>query len=135
MISEQQIETMIALSAPLVEHPLPWAELSPEQEAAFRVLLPLPGVGFDATQREWLSLWWLPVTPEGLAALNALMPPHHVLAAREDTESNLWLSADVLSDAIDGGRLAALWPLVSALPLNYRPVESWPVPLLEGEGD
>lgn len=126
-MTQEQIETLIELSAPLVDSPLPWSQLSAEQREAFRWLMPEPGVGFDEDQRFYLNRWWLPVTPEQVGELNSLMPPNSRVAPRLDGDGNQWLCADLLSDAADDGRLAALWPILSELPLTYRTPEMWPV--------
>lgn len=123
-MTAEQINLVVSFSAPLVDNPLPWSSLSPEQQDAFRLLMPAPS--FDADQRFYLSLWWLPVTPEQLDQLNALTPPHMVIQARE-AEGQLYIGADLLSDALDGRRLSALLPILETLPLNYRPPETWPV--------
>ncbi len=124
-LTEQQIEEMVALSAPLMENPLPWVELSQEQQAAFRLLMPQPS--FDSVQRHFLSLWWLPFPSELIDDLNAGCPTGTQIVPREDGDGGLWLSADLLSDALDGRRLSALLPILETLPLIYRPAETWPV--------
>lgn len=123
-MTAEQINLIVTLSAPLVGNPLPWEGLSPEQKGAFQLLMPSPS--FDADQRFYLSLWWFPVAPEQLDQLNALTPPHMVIQARE-AEGQLWIGADLLSDALDGRRLAAILPILETLPLTYRPAETWPV--------
>jgi len=132
-MTEQQTAMLIELSAPLVAEPKSWAELTEEQQEAFRWLLPEPGIGFSDEQRYWLNFWWLPVSAEDVSALNELMPANHRLSARADADGNLWLNSDVLSDAIDGGPWAAIWSTVSTLPLTYRAEESWPSPKEEDE--
>lgn len=133
-LTSEQTEQLIELSAPLVAHPLPWAELSPEQQEAFLWLMPAESIGFTPEQRSWLGLWWLPTTEGELADLNALLPPTTRLAAREDTEGALWLSADLLSAALaEAAPWAALRPALTALPLTYKAAESWPIPQEEDE--
>lgn len=118
-------EQLIALSAPLVETPLPWSALSYDQREAFRTLMPRPS--FTAEQRTWLALWWLPVDETVLQDLNTLAPVNTRFTSRPDLDGQHYVSADLLSDALDGGRLAALLPILSALPLTYRTAEDWPL--------
>lgn len=134
MLSQEQIDAMIALSAPLVENPLPWSSLSEEQKGMFLLLMPQPEAGFNEVQRFYLSLWWLPVTSEQLDEVNTLCPPNTAIAPRLDAEGNRYIGADLLSDALFGGRLSALEPLLTTLPLTYRQAETWPVPV-EEEGE
>lgn len=123
-LTQEQIARMVELSAPLVADPLPWTALSDAQQEAFRLLMPRPS--FGEMQRLYLSLWWLPVDQPLLDVLNDLMPPNNVLAAREDDSGGLWLCADLLSDALDDGRLAALLTTLETMPLTYRTAEAWP---------
>lgn len=123
-LTQEQIDGMVALSAPLVGNPLPWTDLSPEQQAAFRLLMPDPA--FDDTQRFYLGLWAFPVTTEQVDALNNLMPAHHVIAPRAAESGALFIGADLLSDALDGRRLSALLPILETLPLTYAPGIVWP---------
>lgn len=119
------IQALIDASAPLVANPLPWSELSPEQQGVFRALMPQPS--FTPDQREWLSLWWLPVTQEQVDGYNALLPANTRLAPREDIHGNLFLSVDVLSDVLDNGRLSVLATVLDDLPLTYKATEEWPL--------
>ncbi len=125
-MTPEQIDLLRDLSAPLVENPLPWSALSPEQQNAFRLLMPDPT--FTDDQRECVNLWWLPVTPEQVQELKPLCPAGSEYPGREDIEENLFLSSDLLSDALDGRRLAALLPILQTLPLTYKLPEEWPVP-------
>lgn len=122
-MTPEDVELLRSLSAPLVESPLPWSELSPEQQSAFRLLMPSPF--FAPEQRGWIDLWWLPVTEGVIVDLNALCPANTLLSGRVDLEGNFFVSVDLLSDALDGGRLAALLPMLEALPLTYKAPEDW----------
>ncbi|HWL54268.1 MAG TPA: hypothetical protein VNQ90_17645 [Chthoniobacteraceae bacterium] len=128
-MTPEEIDLLRDLSAPLVEHPLPWSGLSGEQQAAFRLLMPRPT--FTDEQREWVSLWWLPVTVQQVADINAVVPAGNQYPGREDLDGDLFISVDLLSDALDSGRLAALLPILQSLPLTYKLPEEWPVPDLE----
>ena len=124
-LTQDQIDGMVALSAPLVAHPLPWADLSPEQQGAFRLLMPDPA--FDDIQRHYLGLWVLPVTSQQVDDLNALMPANSGIAPRAAEDGTLWIGADLLSDALDGRRLSPLLPMLETLPLPYAETITWPV--------
>lgn len=128
-LTPEQIEDMVTLSAPLVENPLPWSELSPEQQVAFRLLMPDPS--FTDEQRFWLGQWVLAVETQQVEALNALMPPNNVIAPREAEDGSLYVGADLLSDALDGRRLAALLPTLETLPLTFAETIVWPEPQIE----
>jgi hypothetical protein len=124
-LTPEQIEKMVDEWAPIMENPIPWIDLSPKQEECSRWLMPNPS--FTDDQRFWLGKWVLPVTPEQVSDLNALMPPHNVIAPREAEDGSLWVNSDLLSDALDGGRLSALLPILETLPLTYAPGIVWPV--------
>ncbi len=125
-MTPETIDLLRNLSAPLLESPLPWESLSPEQQNAFRLLMPDPT--FTNDQREYINLWWLPVTPEQVQEIKLLCPTGSVYPGREDLEGNLFVCSDLLSDALDGRRLAALLPILQMLPLTYKLPEEWPVP-------
>ncbi len=124
-MTPEEVDLLRELSAPLVADPLPWGGLTFEQQSAFRLLM--PGPSFTSDQRGWIDLWWLPVTEESLADLNALCPANTALSGRVDVEGNLFVSVDLLSDALDGGRLAALLPALETLPLTFKATEEWPM--------
>ncbi len=124
-LSQQQIDEMIALSAPLVTSPQPWAQLSTQQRAAFRLLMPAGFGGFDDDQRFWLRQWWLPSNADQIQQLVVLCPADTVVAGRIAADGRIFLSADLLSDALDGGRLAALMPVLEMLPLTFAETITW----------
>ncbi len=123
-LTQEQIDGMVALSAPLVENPLPWAELSEAQQGAFRLLMPGPG-GFDQMQRYWLHQWWLPVTAGQLDVLNGMMPAGSVIEGRASADGGIYIGADLLSDALDGGPLADLLPVLEGIPLTFGLTIAW----------
>lgn len=124
-LTQEQMDLMVELSAPLVENPLPWLELSPDQQDAFRFLMPNPS--FGDLQRHFIGLWVLPVTSGQVDDMNALMPPNSVIAPRVAEDGRLFVGADLLSDALDGRRLSATLPVLEALPLTYAETVTWPV--------
>ena len=124
-MTQDQIDLLIELSAPLVGDPKSWLEVSTEQREAFMLLM--PSDFFTPEQYYWLSFWWLPSSVEGLAALNSLCPPNTTITGREDIHGDLFVSCDLLSDALNGGSLSALLPILKTLPLTYKHAEEWPV--------
>lgn len=123
-MTPETIQTLIAASAPLVANPLPWSQLTPEQQSVFRSLMPQPS--FTPDQREWLSLWWLPVTQEEVDFYNNLLPSNTRISPRADINGDLFLSADIISDILDNGRLKQLEALLENNPLTYKPSDHWP---------
>lgn len=128
-LTQEQMDLMVLLSAPLVENPLPWVSLSPDQQDAFRFLMPNPS--FGSLQRHFIGLWVLPVTPEQVEDMNGLMPPNSVIAPRAAADGRLFVGADLLSDALDGKRLSSLLPILETLPLTYVEIISFPEPEIE----
>lgn len=128
-LTQEQMDLMVELSAPLVENPLSWLGLSPNQQNAFRFLMPDPS--FDDTQRHYLGLWMLEISPEQLDDANALMPPNSVIFPRVAEDERLFVGADLLSDALDGRRLSALLPILETLPLTYVDTITFPEPETE----
>ncbi len=123
---DPKVAEMVEISAPMVGNPLPWVSLNEDQQRVFRYLMPDPC--FDEVQAHFLSLWWLPVTEQQLADLNALMPPNNVISARVSLAGTLYVGADLLSDALDGRVLADLLPIIETLPLNYAETITWEEP-------
>ena len=125
-MTEQQQAALMKAAAPLVETPTAWKDLGDEMRGLFMLLFPQPS--FTPEQRFWVSRWWLPVTDEQLAALNEAAPSNTRIAAATALDGKQYVSCDLLSDAINGRRLAALLPILEALPLHYLPPEAWPEP-------
>jgi hypothetical protein len=128
MTPEQQ-QALIDASAPLVENPTSWNDLPEEAKQLFLLLLPEPS--FTEAQSYWIRFWWLPVTQETLEQLNALAPANTLLTGREDSDGNLWVSCDLLTDAFNDGRLAAMYPILATLPITYK--TDWPQAEVEEE--
>lgn len=123
-MTQNQIDLLIELSAPLVDTPKSWLELSVAQRDAFMLLL--PSESFTEVQYYWLSFWWFKSSVEVLASLNQLCPPNTMITGREDIYGDLYISCDLISDALNVGRLSALLPILETLPLTYKPAEEWP---------
>lgn len=123
----EDLEAVEALIAYLVEvEPTAFSELTPEQEDAFRLLMPLPK--FDADQRHFLARLWLQVTSEQIDDINASMPAGRRVSGVAYDEEQLFLGADLLTDALDGRSLSSILHIIETLPLTYIKPEKWPQP-------
>lgn len=125
-MTPEEISAITAAGDLLRANPMPWEDLPQEASAVLAAAL-MPAPSFTLEQRGYLNLWWLPVSQEGLSALNALCPPDTILTARAQVDGSLYLNADLLSDALEGGRLAALLPILKTMTLTYFLPEDWPV--------
>ena len=81
---------------------------------------------FTPRERAYFSLCWLPVDEELVDQINASMPPNHRFAPRFDSEENSYLNLDALSDAIDGGRLSAILPILEDIQWKFIEPGEWP---------
>ena len=90
-------------------HPTRLVDLSPEQLAmvveAFR---PDDRYGFSSDQMQWIRKWWLDCTDTELQGITA-------------TNGRRYVCADLLSDALEGRRLAHLLPTLETLVLTFEP--------------
>jgi|GEM_PF-5688749 len=123
-MTQEEEQIMQQASAAMVDTPTPWASLTPLQQLIFRGLMPQPS--FTPQQHEYISRWWLPLSNQQLSDINALCPADTRVEGREDGHGQLYVSCDLLSDALDGGRLWALLPLLETMPLTYLLPEAWP---------
>lgn len=123
-MSPEQIAAVTAAGDSLRADPRPWSELTAFETAVLKGGL-LPHPSFSDDQRSYLQLWWLEVTETQITALNKLCPPDTDITGRDGGDGKLYLSADLLSDALEGGRLKDLLPLLSVLTLCYRLPEAW----------
>ena len=89
--------------------PSRWIDLTAEQQAlliaAFR---PHPRYGFVPEQMDWIRRWWLDCTDTDLSGVTAL-------------NGRRYVCADLLSDALEGRRLAKMLPTLKVLTLVYQP--------------
>jgi len=109
-------------------NPQPFADL-PAQVQAGIVAFFEPGAeqGFNADQSVFLRRWWLVCQTDTEAAINAL--PHSTkVKAVTDADGRTLLSADLLSDALNGRRLADALPLLQGLTLVCDPAFPEPRP-------
>lgn len=96
--------------------PARWATLTEDQQAllvhAFR---PHPIHGFDTEQMDWIRRWWLDCTDTDIEGVTA-------------TDGRRYVCADLMSDALEGRRLAHLLPTLQGLVLVYQPEFPQPEP-------
>lgn len=125
-MTQQQLDDLIVLSAPLLDNPLPWNQLTPDQQSAFKILMPQPKEGFTEDQRYWINKWWLPITEQQIENINDLVPANTKFVGREDINGDLFLNVDLLSDSLNNGRLSSILFILETLPLTYKLEEEWP---------
>lgn len=86
----------------------------------------MPAPSFQPIQREYLSRWWLLINDSQLTEINSLCPNDTLLTARTQTGGIKYVCADLLSDALNGGRLSELLPVLRALTLTHFLPAEWP---------
>ena len=107
--------------------PRSYAEMPAEWQAALTgAMRPDRLHGFSDQQAAWIYGWLMEVTAEQLADLQALHPRQY--AAREATDGKLYLSADLLTDALDGRSLSAAAPILTSLTLYHTTSVTFPAP-------
>ena len=125
-------EQMQAIGDHLREAPRSWRQLHwTRRNTLIEALRPHPITGFDPIQYGWLSGWLLEITPEQLATLQANTPNQYVPI--KATDGTLYLSASLLTDALDGRRLSADLPILDTLPMIDRSTITFPEPETEDE--
>ena len=124
-MSPEQIAAVTAAGDSLRADPRPWSELTAFETAVLKGGL-LPHPSFSDDQRNYLQLWWLEATPSQITAINKLCPPDTDITGRDGGDGKLYLSADILSDALEEGRLKNLLSVISKLTLVYKLAEDWP---------
>ena len=111
----------------LRNNPRPYSDLSDEaKEVLMNAMRPHPLHGFDGQQRAWIYSWLLGVTAEQLETLQSLHANQYT--ARESTDGNLYLSAALLTDALDGRRLHEAADILTSLTLVWHEVPTFPEP-------
>jgi hypothetical protein len=109
-------------------NPQPFAALNPQLQAGIVAFFqPDAEQGFNAAQSAFLRRWWLVCQPDTEAAINALPHPSKVKAVT-DAAGRTLLSADLLSDALNGRRLADALPMLQGLTLVCDPTFPAPEP-------
>ena len=79
---------------------------------------------FRDDERAYFKLCWLAVTDQQLADINAALPPDTVWSGRE-LNGTKYINVDIISDAIDSGRLAGTYDVVSGLTWKYINPWDW----------
>ena len=121
------MSTITDIGDALRAEPISYADMPSEwQTALVSAMRPDRLHGFDGQQADWIYSWLLEVTPEQLADLQALHPRQYV--AREATDGTLYLSAALLTDAIEGRSLSAAMPILGTLTLRYVDAVEFPPP-------
>lgn len=124
-MTPEQLTAIVAVGDSIRANPVSWDALAAPARATLEAAL-MPEPSFVPLQRDYLSRWWLPVTAPQLAALNAACPADTVLIGRPQTGGQLYVCADLLSDALQGGRLAGLLPVLRTLTLTHFLPAEWP---------
>jgi hypothetical protein len=126
-MTPELIETITAIGEAIRSQPMAWDDI-PEGMKETVIAIMRPNPSFTPEQRAFLDHWWLEVDSGDIDAINALMPENHVVSPRADNNGGLWLSADLFTDAVDGGsRLNAILPLLLGHPLHYHEDDFWPI--------
>ena len=125
-------EQILAIGDALRAEPTNYVDMPTEwQDALTNAMRPDAVHGFTQQQAAWIYSWVLKVTPAQLTQLQALHPRQYV--AREDIDGKRYLSAALLTDAMEGRRLAAAAPILTALTLYHIADLDWPAPTTEEE--
>jgi hypothetical protein len=129
MTPEQQA-AVIAVGDAIRANPRSWSALSDYERAVLTGAL-MPNPSFHEAQTAYLARWWMPISDEQVAALNAAMPTHRQVAPRAGADGLKYVCADLLSDSLNNGPIAAALPILSELVLTYCLDSHWPeAPLL-----
>jgi hypothetical protein len=109
----------------LRETPASFAQL-PQEWRDYLTVAMRGNPSFSEEQLHWFRIWWLPVTQEQIAELNELCPENMRITGRLALDGKLYIGAYLLTDAVDGGQLAPLRPILENLILTWRDAEDWP---------
>lgn len=134
-MSPEQQASLIAAGDYMRANPLPWEDY-PKWVTDIAVSLLMPGPnGFIPEQSAYLKLWNLQVTSEQLSGLNSKIPLkfNTIITARQGIDGNLYISADLLSDAILNRRLSFLFDDLKSLPMYYLTENDFKTDLTETE--
>jgi hypothetical protein len=121
------MSTIIEIGDALRANPKSWKQLHyTKRNSLIEALRPNRLHGFDGQQAAWIYSWVLLVTPDQLAELQSLHPRQY--AGREDKDGKLYLSAALLTDALEGRRLSAAEPILTSLTMYHVADLEWPEP-------
>lgn len=130
-MTEQEIEMIRSVGDALRAAPVSWDEIDDQtKQIITETMRPCPT--FTGEQRSFLNLWWLKVDEEQLRSINEELPTGNVCEARIDGNGDMWLSADLFTDAVDeGARLNNVLPMLLSLQLHYHETDFWPQESIE----
>lgn len=127
MITPEQI---IAIGDSLRANPRSYADLQPqERELLHAALRPHRITGWHSQQYHWINLWWLGCTAQQVEQLESIQ--QNQFLARTDDHGKLYLRAAVLTDAVEGRRLAAALPILETMVLWHTDDLDWPEEISE----
>lgn len=123
-MTPEQLELKQLLDA----NPVAWVNLTPGQRSLLRETL-RPDGEFTPEQRELLRDRWLPITENQLAQARSLLPELVGINAIADTGGGLWLSADLLTDCMEGtDTYNAIALILAVLPITLLDGDRFPQP-------
>ena len=108
------------------QNPMAIKDLSESQRENLRALRGDPKIGFSDEQKDILCEWFLEITESDLDTINKLLPNNTVATARQ-LDSKLYLLADMLTDAGEGGRLRNVMWVLQDLRFVEIKKETWPI--------
>ncbi|MBE9157897.1 hypothetical protein IQ265_13835 [Nodosilinea sp. LEGE 06152] len=123
-MTPEQLELKQLLDA----NPIAWVNLTAPQRSLLRDTL-RPDGEFTPEQRELLRDRWLPVTESQIAQMRSLLPRWVGVAPIADIDGGLWLSADLLTDCMEGtDTYHAIAPMLAMLPITLLDSDRFPQP-------
>lgn len=117
------VEDIVAAGESLEANPRAWSELSANEQTVLRAIMPQPS--FTPLQRAWMATWWMACTAEQVAELNATTDGMRI-EPREDVNGNLFVGADLLSDALDNRTISECLPILEQMTLHRKADSDWP---------
>lgn len=116
----------LELKSLLDTSPIAWMNCTPGQRSLLRETL-RPDGPFTPEQQELLRDRWLPVTENQIAQMRSLLPTHTDVNPIADIDGELWLSADLLTDCMDGAdTYNAIAPILATLPITLVSRDRFP---------
>lgn len=130
-MTDQERAMIVAVGNALRSQPMSWSAIDEGmKQTVIEIMRPRPS--FTADQRMYLDCWWLSIVQNQLDAINGRLPTNTVVSPRVDGDGNLWLSADLFTDAVEPQmRLYAILENLLELELHYHESDYWPVEEME----
>lgn len=123
-MTSDQLAQLAAVEEYLAANPQLVSQLDEATFVLCKSLL-MPSPVFSEVQRGFVQRWFLEVTADQASDLESLWPSGSQYPPREH-DGRLLLSIDLLSDALDDGRLSAMLPILITCPLIRVFPEDWP---------